>query len=66
MRRIFTDDELYDRARDFISGKEEFNFSKLQRYLLRGYADVARVVEMLEKEGYLSAYNSESPRKIIK
>jgi len=59
------DDELYEEARETIVHAGKASTSFLQRKLRIGYARAARLIDMLEERGVISAGSGAKPREII-
>ncbi len=59
------DDELYEEAREIVIGAGKASTSFLQRKLRVGYARAARLIDMLEERGVVSAGSGAKPRDVI-
>ena len=59
------DDELYEEARATVVGAGKASTSFLQRKLRIGYARAARLMDMLEERGIISAGFGAKPRDVI-
>lgn len=59
------DDELYEEARATVMGAGKASTSFLQRKLRVGYARAARLMDMLEERGVISAGSGAKPRDVI-
>ncbi len=59
------DDELYEEARATVMGSGRASTSFLQRKLRVGYARAARLMDMLEERGVISAGSGAKPREVI-
>lgn len=59
------DDELYEEARATVMGAGKASTSFLQRKLRIGYARAARLMDMLEERGVISAGSGAKPRDVI-
>lgn len=59
------DDELYEEARATVVGAGKASTSFLQRKLRIGYARAARLMDMLEERGIISAGSGAKPRDVI-
>ena len=59
------DDELYEEARATVIGAGKASTSFLQRKLRIGYARAARLMDMLEERGVISAGSGAKPREVI-
>ncbi|MSR87723.1 MAG: DNA translocase FtsK [Candidatus Zambryskibacteria bacterium] len=59
------DDDLYEEARETIVHAGKASTSYLQRKLRIGYARAARLMDMLEERGVISAGDGAKPREVI-
>ncbi|GIW63017.1 MAG: hypothetical protein KatS3mg090_0843 [Patescibacteria group bacterium] len=59
-------DVLFDKALSLIIGQKTASASLLQRYLSIGYARAARILDQLEKAGYVGPAEGSKPRKVLK
>lgn len=59
------EDELYQKALDIIVQDGKASASYLQRKLKIGYNRAARIIELMEKNGIVSAADGAKPRKIL-
>ncbi len=59
------DDELYEEARATVIGAGKASTSFLQRKLRIGYARAARLMDMLEERGVITAGSGAKPRDVI-
>jgi len=59
------EDELVPQALDVIRSSKRASTSMLQRRLRIGYNRAARIMEILEDEGYVGPENGSSPREIL-
>ncbi|MDO8510515.1 MAG: DNA translocase FtsK, partial [bacterium] len=59
------DDELYEEAREIVLHAGKASTSYLQRKLRIGYARAARLIDMLEERGVVSAGEGAKPREVI-
>lgn len=59
------DDELYEEARETVTQAGKASTSFLQRKLRIGYARAARLIDMLEERGVISAGSGAKPRDVI-
>ncbi|MFP4351224.1 MAG: DNA translocase FtsK [Puniceicoccaceae bacterium] len=59
-------DDLVPQAIEVIRASKRASTSMLQRRLRIGYNRAARIMEILEDEGYVGAENGSSPREILK
>ncbi len=60
------EDELIPQALEVIRSSKRASTSMLQRRLRIGYNRAARIMEILEDEGYVGPENGSSPREILK
>ncbi|MGE9290775.1 MAG: DNA translocase FtsK [Puniceicoccales bacterium] len=60
------EDELVPQALDVIRSSKRASTSMLQRRLRIGYNRAARIMEILEDEGYVGPENGSSPREILR
>jgi S-DNA-T family DNA segregation ATPase FtsK/SpoIIIE len=61
-----SDDELYKDVIIFLNEIDEVSISLLQRKFKIGYNRSARIIEMLEMQGYILPSEGGRPRKIVK
>jgi len=59
-------DPLYDEVREFIGSIEEISISLLQRKYRVGFNRSARLIEMLERDGYVAAAQGGKPRRVLR
>ena len=62
---IDEDDELYEEAREIVTQAGKASTSFLQRKLRIGYARAARLIDILEERGVVSAGSGAKPRDIL-
>ena len=60
------DDKLIEKAKEIIREYEKVSASLIQRRLKIGYSRAARILDELEKNGYVSKGLDGNPRKVIK
>ena len=58
-------DDLYDQAARIIVGSGQASISYLQRRLRIGFSRAARLVDMMEADGLVSAGTSGKPREVL-
>jgi len=58
-------DELYDEAVRVIMESNQASVSILQRRMRLGYTRAARIIDMMEQEGLIGAFEGSKPRKIL-
>jgi S-DNA-T family DNA segregation ATPase FtsK/SpoIIIE len=58
-------DELYDQAVRIIMESNQASVSILQRRMRLGYTRAARIIDMMEEEGLIGAFEGSKPRKIL-
>ena len=58
-------DELFDQAVRIILESNQASVSILQRKLMLGYTRAARLIDSMEAEGIVGAYQGSKPRKIL-
>lgn len=59
-KRIYPDiDEVYPKVKAYVQTQDTVTVSQLQRKFRFGYTCGARLIELLEAEGIVSAYDSE-------
>ena len=59
------DDELYEEARDMVIKTGKASSSYLQRRFKIGYARAARLIDILEEKGVVSAGDGAKPREVL-
>jgi S-DNA-T family DNA segregation ATPase FtsK/SpoIIIE len=59
------DDDLYEEAREIVMHAGKASTSYIQRKLRVGYARAARLMDMLEERGVISAGEGAKPRTVI-
>ncbi len=59
------DDELYEEAKDIVMQAGKASTSFLQRKLRIGYARAARLIDILEERGVVSAGSGAKPRDVL-
>jgi S-DNA-T family DNA segregation ATPase FtsK/SpoIIIE len=59
------DDDMYEEARQIVIDTQKASTSFLQRKLGIGYARAARLIDMLEEHGIVSAGNGAKPREVL-
>jgi S-DNA-T family DNA segregation ATPase FtsK/SpoIIIE len=59
------EDELYEEAREIVLGAGKASTSFLQRKLRIGYARAARLIDILEERGVVSAGSGAKPREVL-
>jgi len=60
-----SDDEMYEEARNCVMEAGKASTSYLQRKLKLGYARAARLMDMLEDRGVISAGDGAKPREVL-
>lgn len=60
-----SDDPLYDRAKEVVMSTRYASTSYLQRKLRVGYNRAARLMDQLEENGVISAYDAESKTRTV-
>lgn len=58
-------DPLLDEAKEFILETKQISISALQRYLRIGFMRATRMMEQLEKEGFVSKSDKYLKREIL-
>jgi S-DNA-T family DNA segregation ATPase FtsK/SpoIIIE len=58
------DDEMFDKALDFVLSTKYASASMLQRKLRIGYTRAARLVDMMEERGYVGPADGSRPREV--
>ncbi|MBL7072962.1 MAG: DNA translocase FtsK [Candidatus Omnitrophica bacterium] len=58
-------DELYEEAFRVISETKQASVSMIQRKLRVGYTRAARIIDQMEEDGVVGAYNGAKPREIL-
>lgn len=59
------DDPLLDKAIDIIVQTQSASVSMIQRRLRVGYTRAGRLVDMLERRGFISGYEGSKPRRVL-
>ncbi|MDQ5940353.1 MAG: segregation ATPase FtsK/SpoIIIE, family [Candidatus Dependentiae bacterium] len=59
-------DPLYDEVREFLLSVDEISISLLQRKYRVGFNRSARLIEMLERDGYVAAAQGGKPRRVLR
>jgi S-DNA-T family DNA segregation ATPase FtsK/SpoIIIE len=59
------EDELYEAAREAVTGAGKASTSYIQRKLGVGYSRAAKLMDMLEERGVIGAANGSKPREVI-
>ena len=60
-----TDDDLYDQAVSIVRMENKATVSLLQRRLNVGYARAARIMELLEENGFVGPFAGSNPREVL-
>lgn len=60
-----SDEELLEQAKEVIARAQKASASLLQRRLKLGYARAARLMDMLEDEGYIGPQEGAKPRQVF-
>jgi S-DNA-T family DNA segregation ATPase FtsK/SpoIIIE len=58
-------DDLYDEAVRVVMETNQASVSILQRRMRLGYTRAARMIDMMEQDGYVGPYEGSKPRKIL-
>jgi S-DNA-T family DNA segregation ATPase FtsK/SpoIIIE len=58
-------DELYDEAVRIIMESNQASVSILQRRMRLGYTRAARIIDTMEQEGLIGAFEGSKPRRIL-
>jgi len=58
-------DDLYKEAVKIVIGTRQASVSMIQRKLRVGYTRAARMIDIMEEEGIVGAYNGSKPREIL-
>ena len=61
----YTDDELYEKARELVIKEQRVSTSYLQRKFHIGYARASRLIDKLEQDGVVGKGNGVKPREIL-
>lgn len=59
------DDPLYAEAKAAVIEKQRVSIATVQRILKIGYNRAARLVEAMEKDGVVSAYDNTGNRRVL-
>jgi DNA segregation ATPase FtsK/SpoIIIE, S-DNA-T family len=60
------DEQLYQKILPFVESQEEISISLLQRTFRIGYNRSARMVQLLEQRGVISAFSKSKMRKVVR
>jgi len=58
------DDEMFEKALDFVTSTGHASASMLQRRLRLGYTRAARLIDMMEERGYVGPADGSRPREV--
>ena len=58
------DDEMFERALDFVLATKHASASMLQRKFKLGYTRAARLIDMMEERGYVGPHDGRKPREV--
>jgi len=58
------DDEMFEKALDFVLSTKYASASMLQRKLRIGYTRAARLIDMMEDRGYVGPADGSRPREV--
>ena len=58
-------DEKYQAALDFVLSSRQASISSVQRALRVGYNRAARIIDLMEKRGIVSASDGVKPRQVL-
>jgi S-DNA-T family DNA segregation ATPase FtsK/SpoIIIE len=61
----YTDDELYEKARELIIKEQKASISYLQRMFRLGYSRACGLIYKLEQDGVIGKREGVKPRKIL-
>jgi S-DNA-T family DNA segregation ATPase FtsK/SpoIIIE len=61
-----SDDAIYEEVLQFLSTVEEISISLLQRRFRIGYNRSARIIDMLESQGFIMSSDSGKTRKVVR
>ncbi len=61
-----SEDELFGDALDFVVDQQKASTSLLQRHFRIGYNRAARLIDDLEKRGYIGPQDGSRPRQVYK
>jgi phage terminase small subunit len=56
---------LFQSAKEFVIDQQQASVSMLQRRLRIGYSTAARIIDRLENEGIIGAYQGSKPREVL-
>src|SRR3990167_2290361 len=62
----FTEDELFERAKEIVQKYDRASASLIQRRLMIGYARASRLLDQLEEAGIVSPGEGSLPREVLK
>jgi len=58
------EDEMYEKALDFVLATKHASASMLQRKFKLGYTRAARLIDMMEERGYVGPHDGRKPREV--
>jgi len=58
------EDEMYEKALDFVLATKHASASMLQRKFKLGYTRAARLIDMMEERGYIGPHDGRKPREV--
>ncbi|UCC68322.1 MAG: DNA translocase FtsK, partial [Armatimonadota bacterium] len=58
------DDEMFEKALDFVLATKHASASMLQRKFKLGYTRAARLIDMMEERGYVGPHDGRKPREV--
>lgn len=61
-----SEDDLFSDALDFVVDQQKASTSLLQRHFRIGYNRAARLIDDLEKRGYIGPQDGSRPRQVYK
>ena len=59
-----TEDEMFEKALEFVLTTKHASASMLQRKFKLGYTRAARVIDMMEERGYIGPHDGRKPREV--
>lgn len=65
VQQTYTDDELFNKAKELVIKNRKASTSYLQRSFSIGYARASRLTDELEEKGVIGGPNGSKPREVL-